>query len=135
MPPGQERQVDLRTASDTDYFHAMQIPLIKGRFFTEHDTADLPGIVIIDEKIRTTFLAERRCHRKTLTCGFDPKRTVETVGVVGTVKQYGLETDGKIATYFPQQQRSLDWDVSRGALGNPTQYRTILGYRARNPLG
>ena len=23
---------------------------------------------------------------------------------MGTVKQYGLETDGKIATYFPQQQ-------------------------------
>jgi len=27
------------------------------------------------------------------------------VGVVGVVKQYGLETDGKIATYFPQQQQ------------------------------
>jgi ABC-type antimicrobial peptide transport system permease subunit len=27
------------------------------------------------------------------------------VGVVGTVKQYGLETDGKIATYFPQLQQ------------------------------
>jgi putative ABC transport system permease protein len=26
------------------------------------------------------------------------------VGVVGVVKQYGLQTDGKIATYFPQQQ-------------------------------
>jgi ABC-type antimicrobial peptide transport system permease subunit len=25
--------------------------------------------------------------------------------VVGVVKQYGLETDGKIATYFPQQQQ------------------------------
>ena len=26
------------------------------------------------------------------------------MGVVGVVKQYGLETDGKIATYFPHQQ-------------------------------
>src|SRR5581483_8098238 len=26
------------------------------------------------------------------------------VGVVGVVKQYGLDTDGKIATYFSQQQ-------------------------------
>ena len=34
----------------------------------------------------------------------DPKKPITIVGVVGVVKQYGLETDGKIATYFPQQQ-------------------------------
>ena len=101
MPPGQELQVDLRTAS-TDYFHAMQIPLIQGRFFTEHDTADMPGIVIIDEKFAQRFWPSGDAIGKHLW--FDPKRTVEIVGVVGTVKQYGLETDGKIATYFPQQQ-------------------------------
>jgi len=101
MPPGQELQVDLRTAS-TDYFHAMQIPLIQGRFFTEHDTADLPGIVIIDEKFAQRFWPSGDAIGKHLW--FDPKRPVEIVGVVGTVKQYGLETDGKIATYFPQQQ-------------------------------
>ena len=36
---------------------------------------------------------------------FDPKRPFAIVGVVGVVKQYGLETDGKIAVYFPQQQQ------------------------------
>jgi putative ABC transport system permease protein len=35
---------------------------------------------------------------------FDPKKPMQIVGVVGVVKQYGLETDGKIATYFPQLQ-------------------------------
>jgi len=38
-PPGQELQVDQR-ADSTDYFRTMQIPLIKGRFFSEHDTID-----------------------------------------------------------------------------------------------
>ena len=33
------------------------------------------------------------------------KKPFTIVGVVGTVKQYGLETDGKIATYFPQLQQ------------------------------
>src|SRR6516165_6773684 len=37
-PPGQELQVDLRVAS-TDYFRTMEIPLLKGRFFNEDDTA------------------------------------------------------------------------------------------------
>src|SRR5207249_184458 len=35
---------------------------------------------------------------------WDPKKPVTIVGVVGVVKQYGLETDGKIATYFPYPQ-------------------------------
>jgi putative ABC transport system permease protein len=35
---------------------------------------------------------------------FDPKKPITIVGVVGVVKQYGLDTDGKIATYFPAEQ-------------------------------
>jgi len=40
-PPGQELQVDQRTAS-TDYFRAMQISLIAGRFFSDNDRLDAP---------------------------------------------------------------------------------------------
>jgi predicted permease len=101
LPSGQELQVDLRTAS-ADYFRAMQIPLIQGRFFSEHDTADTPRTVIIDEKFAQRFWPSGDAVGKHLW--FDPKQPIEIVGVVGTVKQYGLETDGKIATYFPQQQ-------------------------------
>jgi putative ABC transport system permease protein len=35
---------------------------------------------------------------------FDPKKPFTIVGVVGVVKQYGLEADTKIAIYFPHQQ-------------------------------
>jgi len=100
-PPGQELQVDLRTAS-ADYFRTMVIPLIKGRFFSEDDTADKPQAVIIDEKFAQRFWPDTDPIGKHLW--FDPKKPLTIVGVVGVVKQYGLETDGKIATYFPQQQ-------------------------------
>jgi predicted permease len=100
-PPGQELQVDLRTAS-TEYFRTMEIPLIKGRFFSEDDTADKPQAVIIDEKFAQRFWPDTDPIGKHLW--FDPKKPLTIVGVVGVVKQYGLETDGKIATYFPQQQ-------------------------------
>jgi predicted permease len=101
-PPGQELQVDYRLAS-TDYFRTMEIPLRKGRFFTEDDTADKPQVVIIDEKFAQRFWPDSDPTGKHLWR--DPKKPVTIVGVVGVVKQYGLETDGKIATYFPQQQR------------------------------
>ena len=100
-PPGQELQVDQRTAS-TDYFRAMQIPLVAGRYFSEHDSADMPQVVIIDEKFAQRFWPHNDAIGKHLW--FDPKKPITIVGVVGAVKQYGLETDGKIATYFPLQQ-------------------------------
>jgi predicted permease len=102
-PPGQELQVDLRIAS-TDYFRAMEIPLLKGRYFSEHDTADMPKVVVIEEKFAQRFWPRGDAIGKHLW--FDPKKPFSIVGVVGTVKQYGLETDGKIATYFPQQQQA-----------------------------
>lgn len=100
-PPGQELQVDLRVAS-TDYFRTMEIPLRKGRFFNEDDTADKPQVVIIDEKFAQRFWPGGDAIGKHLWR--DPKKPFTIVGVVGVVKQYGLETDGKIATYFPQAQ-------------------------------
>jgi predicted permease len=105
--PGQELQVDVRTAS-ADYFRAMKIPLREGRFFSEHDSAEMPGAVIIDEKFAQRFWPDGGAIGKHVW--FDPKKPITIVGVVGAVKQYGLETEGKIAAYFPQQQ-----DPSGGA--------------------
>src|SRR5258707_4858593 len=102
-PPGQELQVDIRVAG-TDYFRAMEIPLRKGRYFSEHDTAEMPQVVIIEEKFAQRFWPQGDAIGKHLW--FNPKKPATIVGVVGVVKQYGLETDGKIATYFPQQQQS-----------------------------
>jgi predicted permease len=102
-PPGQELQADERFAS-ADYFRTMEIPLRKGRFFTEDDTADKPDVAIIDEKFAQRFWPDSDPIGKHLW--FDPKKLITIVGVVGVVKQYGLETDGKIAAYFPYQQQT-----------------------------
>ncbi len=100
-PPGQELQADIRVAG-TGYFRTMEIPLRKGRFFNEDDTADKPQVVIIDEKFAQRFWPNGDPIGKHLW--FDPKKPITIVGVVGVVKQYGLETEGKIATYFPHPQ-------------------------------
>ncbi len=100
-PPGQELQVDQRTAS-TDYFRAMQIPLVAGRLFSEQDGPDMPRVAVIDAKFAQRFWPHGDAIGKHLW--FDPKKPITIVGIVGVVKQYGLETDGKIATYFPLRQ-------------------------------
>src|SRR5881394_3156306 len=57
-PPGQELQVDIRVAG-TDYFRTMEIPLRKGRFFTEDDNADKPQVVIIPQNSGSTLPGTR----------------------------------------------------------------------------
>jgi predicted permease len=100
-PPGQELQVDQRTAS-ANYFRTMQIPLLSGRFFSDQDNLESPQVAIIDQKFAQRFWPHNDAVGKHLW--FDPKKPFTIVGVVGTVKQYGLDTGGKIAVYFPLQQ-------------------------------
>src|SRR5260370_37282695 len=102
--PWQELQADIRVAS-TDYFRTMGISLRKGRFFTEDDNADKPQVVIIDEKFAQRFWPNGDPTGKHLWFR-DAKKPITIVGVVGVVKQYGLETECQIATYFPQQRYS-----------------------------
>src|SRR5271170_2748749 len=100
-PPGQELQADIRIAS-RDYFRTMEIPLRTGRFFNEDDTTEKQQVAIIDEKFAQRFWPNGGAIGKHLW--FNPKKPMTIVGVVGVVKQYGLETDGKIATYLPFEQ-------------------------------
>jgi predicted permease len=106
-PPGQELQVDMRAASP-DYFRAMSIPLRRGRFFSAHDTTDSQQVAIIDEKFAQRFWQHDDPIGKRLWFD-DPKKFLTIVGVVGVVKQYGLDNEGKIAMYFADQQN--DWST------------------------
>jgi predicted permease len=98
--PGQELQVDMRGAS-ANYFPTLEIPLRKGRFFARQDMEqDARQVAIVEEKFAQRFWPHDDPVGKRLW--FDPKKPFLIVGVVGNVKQYGLDTEGKIAVYFPQ---------------------------------
>ena len=103
--PGQELQVDIRSASP-GYFETMEIPLVQGRFFTTHDTPDTQALMIIDQKFAQRFWPHGDAIGKHLW--FDPKKPYTIAGVVGSVKEYGLDTDGKIVTYFPSTQNAAN---------------------------
>jgi predicted permease len=123
-PPGQELQVDLRLAS-TDYFRAMKIQLLKGRFFDSHDSIDGQRVTIIDEQFAQRFWPHDNPVGKHLW--FDPKKPFTIAGVVGTVKQYGLDSGSKIAVYFPQDQQGGGqmFEVARTS-GNPAELANAI---------
>jgi predicted permease len=105
-PPNQpELQVDQRTATP-DYFRAMQIPLVSGRAFAPSDNKDSQPVVVIDEKMATHFWPHGDPVGHRVGSGTNPKEPWFTiVGVVGVVKEYGLDTDTRMVVYFAQNQR------------------------------
>jgi predicted permease len=114
--PGQELQVDQRAATP-DYFKAMEIPLKRGRFFEDRDSMpNAERVVIVDEKFAQRFWPGQDAVGKHLWN--DPKQQMTIVGVVGTVKQYGLDVDGRIVVYRPSVSL-LSYQVLR-TVGEPT---------------
>jgi predicted permease len=101
--------VDQRTVAG-DYFAAMEIPLVLGRFFTDEDTRETPPVVVVDERMaEQLWPGQDPIGKRIRTGGFDvrpdtPWMTV--IGVAGRVRQYTLDGDEpRIAMYHWHKQR------------------------------
>ena len=87
------------------YFEALQIPLLLGRAFNEHDNEDAPKVVIINRTAAIKhFGSEAAAIGKRITIWRDEKFAREIVGVVGDVKPVALEDKGAAQIYTPHAQ-------------------------------
>jgi putative ABC transport system permease protein len=97
---GEEPQADFRVATP-GYFRAMEIPLVKGRAFTESDGPNSPPVVIINETMaRRIFAGEDAVGRRLLLYG----RPREIVGVVGSVRHHGFHREPRPEMILPHRQ-------------------------------
>lgn len=106
VPAGQPQPHGYRQSVSPDYFPALGIPLLRGRGFTDQDSARAPGVVIIDR-----VLAERYwpggdpIGRKILGGDGPGDKPWTIVGVVSVVKNTSLEQAvTKESLYFPLAQ-------------------------------
>src|SRR6202041_3960109 len=94
------------------YLKAMSIPLLRGRFFTAQDNENAPLVVVVDEEFaRKYFPGQDPVGKRIHIDRFD--RPAEIVGVVGHVKQWGLDTDDqqslRSGLYIPCMQMPDDF--------------------------
>jgi predicted permease len=89
---------------DGQYLKTMRIPLIAGRDFNEHDTADSYPVVIVNQKLAHRLWPGQDPIGQMLvgTPGKEPR----VVGVVGNVRHQALEEEGGMEFYFPITQNS-----------------------------
>lgn len=77
---------------ESDYLRVMGIPLRQGRFFTHQDNEHSPLVVVIDEVFAQKYFPNENPIGKHLNIDrFN--RPAEIVGLVGHVKQWGLDSD------------------------------------------
>jgi predicted permease len=106
LPPGEKFiNADERVVAG-HYFETMQIPLLKGRFFNDQDTADKPPVILVDEFMAQQLWPNQDPTGKRISFGdlAAPPVWATVVGVVGRIKQETLDSDSRIAFYIPHSQ-------------------------------
>jgi putative ABC transport system permease protein len=99
-------EVAVRVVSP-DYLRSMRIPLLRGRALSEADTPESQSVILISESLARRFWPGQDPIGRRLTLTFFPQHVREVAGVVGDVKQNGLDEAEPVATiYFPLAQLS-----------------------------
>jgi putative ABC transport system permease protein len=95
------------TTISGNYFQALGVPLLRGRFFNDRDTKDSTPVVIINETMARRYFPGEEPIGKGIK-GFDPRgRNDEWVRIVGVVKDMhsaGLEHAPVAQIYQAQAQ-------------------------------
>jgi predicted permease len=102
-----------------DYFRALGIRLLAGRFFADSDGAAAPPAVIVSESVARQLWPAQSAVGRQLAVNYrslgrpteERPATRVVVGVVADVRQHSLEAPSRMAVYLPYQQ-----DLTRRSL-------------------
>ena len=104
--PGQALpKADFRIVSPS-YFEALHIPVLTGRGFLQSDRPGVPDVAILNRSA-ATHLWGSRDPVGTRFSGDGGKTWTQVVGVVGDIKQYGLDKDVADEIYVPMAQNPM----------------------------
>lgn len=103
-----------------DYFSTIGVPLIEGRYFTEHDMANTKRVVIINQSFAKRFWPNESSVGKQLQITGN-EAPVEIIGVVGDVKHFGIE-------------RKTMFEMYSSYLQSATYLTTLVIKTESNPL-
>ena len=101
-PTADQPEVNYRRVAG-EYFRALRIPLLNGRFFTDLDRGRATGVIIVNDAFARRFLpGENPVGARGRLCIDCPP--LEIVGVVGNISQQRLDIAPRPELYVPYSQ-------------------------------
>src|SRR5207244_12615685 len=90
-------------------FRVLKTPLLRGRFFSESDNGQAPGVVIINDALAKKYWPNEDALGKRITFS-DPSKPdpkwLTIVGIVRSIRHRGLDLDPAPEYYLPLAQRA-----------------------------
>ncbi len=104
--PGQKLPVaDFRVVSES-YFDTLHIPVLQGRRFTRADRPGVPDVAVVNRTAARHFWGMQDPVGKRFSAD-NGQTWTQIVGVVGDIKQYGLDKDAADEIYVSMAQNPL----------------------------
>ncbi len=101
LAAGEMNPVISAVTASSDFFSTLRIPLLHGRFFTDHDRQGTAPVAIVSEGFARRFFPNQEAIGKRIKQGGP---WMEIVGIVGNVKYRGLTFNTDPAYYLPFRQ-------------------------------
>ena len=125
----EQPEVSVRVVT-SGYFSAMRIPLLQGRAITDDDRAASAPVVVISQSMAKQFWPNGDAIGHHLKLSFFPDKDRQIVGIVGDVKQAGLNNSTGIASlYWPAAQVSTPSQESWRSVPLALAVRTTVAPR------
>jgi predicted permease len=126
---------EFRVAS-ADYFSVMRIPLLRGRFFTGADGPDAPQAALVSQAlVRRYWPGEDPIGKELEYGGMDGDlRLLHIVGVVGDVRDDGLDAEARPTVYvncFQRPRAAAQFSIVLRGRGEPASLIESMRREAR----
>ncbi|MBA3830548.1 MAG: ABC transporter permease [Chthoniobacterales bacterium] len=105
-PSERLRDADYRAVS-AGYFEVMDIPLLRGRLFEERDGPDAPQVALVSQALAKRYWPNENAIGKQIQFGNmdSDLRLLTVVGIVGDVRDNGLDREPRPTIYLNYLQR------------------------------
>jgi putative ABC transport system permease protein len=104
LPPAQALKTGV-SVTDANYFQTMQIPVLRGRVYTQQETIEMRHVVVVNEAfVQKNFGGADPIGKRVSIAMKEPEEPTEIIGVVANNKHLALDQSVEPMAFWPHAE-------------------------------